>query len=397
MRKISLNHAYKVRFAGQPSTDVTDLPVPQKIAVHPVKLPYLKPRLLVKEGDSVQIGTPLFCQKKDSRVQFVSPGSGKIERIVFGDRRVLEAIVIALDESESAVEFPRTTEEGLERLTRDDVTTRLLEGGLWGSFRCFPFRKIPSPDETAPSIYVSLDDDEPFKPKSEVFLAGKTAEFKLGLAVLRKLDAPVVVAADQGNKFAQSELADSLTHLVKGPYPANEPGAILYHNKKSVKENGSWYIAAQEVLAIGEFFLRGQYPADRIVVLGGEYASAPQHFRVRIGTLVSELLQTQTLPDKPLRYIAGGIFTGRQVDGGSHLSYGEYALQIIQEGQESEFLTFMRLGANKMGVSRAFLSAFLPEKAWGGFVECERKRTGLYFLRHLPNSMSCRFVAAIYF
>ncbi|GIS75916.1 MAG: hypothetical protein CM1200mP12_16350 [Gammaproteobacteria bacterium] len=41
----------------------------------------LKPSMLVKEGDRVKIGQPLFEDKKNKGVLFTSPGGGVIESV----------------------------------------------------------------------------------------------------------------------------------------------------------------------------------------------------------------------------------------------------------------------------------------------------------------------------
>ena len=41
----------------------------------------IKPKMLVQQGDDVQIGSPLFFDKKDPEVLFTSPVSGKITKI----------------------------------------------------------------------------------------------------------------------------------------------------------------------------------------------------------------------------------------------------------------------------------------------------------------------------
>ena len=47
----------------------------------------MKPTMLVKEGDSVKIGQPLFSCKKNIGLTFTAPAAGKVVAIHRGERR----------------------------------------------------------------------------------------------------------------------------------------------------------------------------------------------------------------------------------------------------------------------------------------------------------------------
>ena len=57
------------------------------------------PKLDVKEGDSVLVGTPLFHDKQFYDIKVVSPVAGTVKAVVRGERRKLERIVIEPDPS----------------------------------------------------------------------------------------------------------------------------------------------------------------------------------------------------------------------------------------------------------------------------------------------------------
>ena len=63
-------------------------------AIMPTDFPFLSPKLLIKEGDSVKIGTPLFCDKEQESIRLVAPVSGTITEIRRGEKRRIEAIII---------------------------------------------------------------------------------------------------------------------------------------------------------------------------------------------------------------------------------------------------------------------------------------------------------------
>ena len=75
----------------------------------------LKPSFLVKEGDFVQTGQPLFIDKKNALVKFTSPATGTILSINRGGKRAFESIIITAEEDQF-VEFKKYTNEEIKNL-----------------------------------------------------------------------------------------------------------------------------------------------------------------------------------------------------------------------------------------------------------------------------------------
>ena len=81
-----------------PEKVVADLPSPKEIALKPVDFPNLVPKLLVKEGDLVKCGSPVFLDKYNDKINFSSPVSGKINKIIRGEKRRILAVTITSDD-----------------------------------------------------------------------------------------------------------------------------------------------------------------------------------------------------------------------------------------------------------------------------------------------------------
>ena len=81
----------------------------------------LKPTMRVTEGDKVRIGEVLFEDKKNPGVKYTSPGAGVVRAINRGARRVLQSVVIDIDDDEQAIEYTAYGEEGLDELTADEI------------------------------------------------------------------------------------------------------------------------------------------------------------------------------------------------------------------------------------------------------------------------------------
>jgi Na+-transporting NADH:ubiquinone oxidoreductase subunit NqrA len=83
MNAIHLKKGFSPPIAGAPSRQLRRLDDPRHVGMVPEHIPFIKPRLLVQEGDPVAIGTPLFEDKRNTRIR--SPlsrrGAGDTHRL----------------------------------------------------------------------------------------------------------------------------------------------------------------------------------------------------------------------------------------------------------------------------------------------------------------------------
>ena len=120
----------------------------------------VKPRPVVKEGDKVEAGSPLFVAKHDQRIRFVSPVSGTVSAIVRGERRKILSIQVIPDGQNASRSF--TIPEG-KALTAESLKALLLESGLFAYLRSRPYDVVASPDDQPKGIFISTF---PYLPKS---------------------------------------------------------------------------------------------------------------------------------------------------------------------------------------------------------------------------------------
>lgn len=358
MIPVNIKKGYRVNIVGEPSHDVETLGKPAQVALLPARIPFVKPRLKVQIGNQVKIGSPVFEDKRNPDLSFLSPGGGKIAQINFGPRRVIKEIVIALDHDEAYEAFPIFSESQIERIERKDLVKAIMVGGLWPLFRELPFRDIADPNFIPPSIIVSLDAREPFQPLPEVYLNNKINLFELGLKILHRLSENVFISTSSNNDFVLKQLNRHLTHTCDGVYPADDPGVLLYHLKKTPSENRAWYINGQDVLVLAALLKTGKYPVERIVVLGGNLIDKKKHISTRTGVPLDLLVRGRVDFTKAARYIVGGVFKGYTGSLGSYMGFYETSLVLLPEGDQKEFFGFARPGYRKPSHSRAFLSVF---------------------------------------
>lgn len=362
MQEIKIKKGHRVRMAGAPSNTLENLADPPQIAFLPAKIPYIKPRLKVAEGDTVKIGSILFEDKRNPDFKFLSPAGGVVRAVQFGPRRVIESIVIDRDmKNEARVQFPSVSDAELAAMDRQKLVEHILAGGLWWVFRQLPFRDLPDPEIAPPAIIVGLSAQEPFQPLPDVYLQDRFDLLLFGLKVLEKLSGGNALVFASGDTPLPDEAHQALTHRVWGNYPADDPGTLLYHIKTSAEQNRSWSVSGQDLILLAQLLTRGEYPVDRIVSVAGSGTSNPRHFRTRLGVPLAHLVEDDAV-GVDLRFVVGGLFRGYESDRNGFMGHYETALNLLPSGSEAEFLSLFNPGFNKPTYSRVFLSRLNPEK-----------------------------------
>ncbi len=341
---------------GAPDHDCVDLPEPATLALLPERIPFFKPRLLVAEEDTVRCGTPLIADKRNPEVTLASPAGGRIAAIRLGPRRVIREIVIERDSSEKFVEIEPVPAEKLGALNFQDLTARLMVGGLWPLMRQLPFRDYARPDQAPRIIVVVLDSREPFQPSPQVYLDGRQELFDYGMQLLGQLGAQRIEVSLSGDPQRLDEsIRGHISYHCPGKYPAGDPGVTLYRTRNSPADNRAWYISGQDLLLWAEFLRSGRFAIRRVVTLGGNIAQGRRHYRTRLGVPLAHLMGQSEVP-RDQRYVVGGIFRGYRAEPDSHLGLLESSLTMVDDGHHEEFLALFNPGPQKLTFSRLFVS-----------------------------------------
>lgn len=130
----------------------------------------MKPTMAVQVGDRVKLGQVLFTDKKNPSVSYTAPGAGVVSAIHRGEKRVLQSVVIDLDGDEQ-LEFARYPADKLATLSAEQVRDNLLQSGLWTALRTRPFSKVPDPESSPSSIFVTAIDTQPLAADPQVVIA----------------------------------------------------------------------------------------------------------------------------------------------------------------------------------------------------------------------------------
>ncbi|HCR49409.1 MAG TPA: NADH:ubiquinone reductase (Na(+)-transporting) subunit A, partial [Bacteroidetes bacterium] len=75
---INLRRGFDIKLEGAAPKTLSDLAVSAIVAVQPLDFPHITPKMVVKPGDEVQAGAPLFHDKDHPELFFTAPVSGEV-------------------------------------------------------------------------------------------------------------------------------------------------------------------------------------------------------------------------------------------------------------------------------------------------------------------------------
>ncbi|WP_031485018.1 Na(+)-translocating NADH-quinone reductase subunit A [Maridesulfovibrio frigidus] len=354
---IKLKKGLDIPISGEPELDLFEGSPPQTVAVLGGDYIGMKPSMFVAVGDTVKLGQTLFKDKKIEGVVFAAPGAGKIVAINRGERRVLQSVVIELDETAGAVEFPIYDSENLLNLNRRTVVDNLVESGMWTAFRTRPFSKTPAIDSVPHSIFVTAMDTNPLAGDPAPIIWKDSEAWQNGLRILTRLtegDVNVCNADDISMPLIQ----EVKVHSFSGPHPAGLVGTHVHFIDPVGPEKTIWHLGYQDVIAIGKLFTTGKLATERFISLAGPMIKKPCMIKTRVGASLNEMLAGK-LMDGDIRVISGSVLSGTKADGAlAFLGRFHNQVSAITEGGEREVLGWMRLGNDKFSSKAVFLSAF---------------------------------------
>ena len=88
MAQFNLKKGYDLQLDGRPNEeDIISVSSSDIVRVNPQNFKYIKPKILIKVDELVQVGTVLFFDKKNPKINYISPCSGKVKSIDYGEKR----------------------------------------------------------------------------------------------------------------------------------------------------------------------------------------------------------------------------------------------------------------------------------------------------------------------
>ena len=362
---ITLRKGLDINLEGKPSSTLADAPAAAEYAVSPLDFEGVTPKLLVKEGDRVKAGTPLFFNKYSERVLFTSPVSGTVAAVNRGEKRKVLSVTVVPDAQQSYEEFAKPD---LQQASRDELIELLLRAGLWPMFVQRPYGIIANPTDTPKVIFVSAFDSAPLAPDYNFALRDEQQNLQAGIEVLRKLSGGKVhLSMRAGSEGKMPELKGVELHTFAGKHPAGNVGVQIHHIDPINKGEVMWTVNMQDLAIIGRLMLTGRVDMTRVIAVGGSEVANPQYYRVIAGARMDSLLGNNLKPQKEgdsVRVISGNVLTGTKSSMNGFLGYYANQVTVIPEGDKYELLGWAMPRFKKFSVSRAYFSWLCPKKAY---------------------------------
>lgn len=360
--QIRLKKGLDLPIAGAALCEVTRRVAPGLVAVKPTDFRGMVPRLLVKEGDAVKAGTPLFADKKCPEMVFCSPVSGTVDAVVRGDKRKLLEVRVKADGKNDAVKFDVPKAASLDKKGMTDL---LLQAGLWPCLKQRPFGTVADPAADPKAIFISAMNTAPLGADWDFTLKEDLAAVQAGIDALGRLTKGGVHLSLSSKNYAGSEfhkLSGVIFHQFEGPHPAGNVGVQINHISPINKGEVVWTVSLPLVAVIGRFFLKGVYDAHRTIAVAGPAAKNPSYAEVPAGVCMKDL--AAFFGEDEVRIISGDVLSGEAVGPDGFLGFYHDQVSVLKEGNYYEMFGWINpLRSKKFSVSHAY-PAFLRRKKY---------------------------------
>lgn len=360
-KTIKITKGLDIKLVGAAEKSTTTI-IPESFAIKPSDFIGVFPRMLVKEGDEVQAGTPLFIDKYRENIIFTAQHSGRVLEVKRGDKRVLLEIRIQTDAVNKQIDFSPANPTSLNR---QQITEKLLKSGLWTSLRQRPYNTIANPEQQPKAIFISAFDSAPLAPDYDYIINGRGDDFQTGINAIKGLtDGNVYLSVGKNTKAPEFLNAKNVSiNVFNGPHPAGNVGVHIHHLDPINKGEQVWVINVQDVLAIGYLFNKGVINSEITVAVAGSEVIKPRYFKTIRGGCIKKMVEGN-VTNKDLRYISGNVLTGISIRPDNYLSYYDSMVSVLPEGNYHEFLGWALPGLDKFSTSRSYPAWLTPNKKY---------------------------------
>ncbi len=337
-----------------------NLPALQKSSVYglvPDDYQGVVPKVLVKEGDAVKAGDPLFCHKKYPEMLFTSPISGTVVAVRRGEKRKLLSVDIAPAADVEYREYPLfSPSQGREALLK-----HLLSSGMWAFFKQRPYDIIANPEEAPRDIFVTALFTAPLAPDVTYLLKDRENDLSVALEALAMLtEGTVYVSCQKGSALTRLSSIKGIEVIeVEGPHPAGCVGTQINHIRPVNKGEVVWTLKVTDLLVMGRFLRTGKVDYTRTIAVTGSDATLHGYVSMLPGCHVEEAFaRNLTLKKEHERVINGDVLTGIQLSKERPFaSLNIDQITVIPEGDDvDEMFGWIMPRFNQFSISRLYMS-----------------------------------------
>lgn len=365
-KTIKLRKGLDIKLIGEADKVKGNVDKSASYAIKPTDFHGLVPKMLVKEGDAVKAGTPIFADKYREEILFVSPVAGKIESIVRGAKRKILEVRITPDSENSFVDLGAVDTASM---SGDEVKAYMLKSGLWPFVKMRPLDVIANPTDQPKAIFVSGFDSSPLAPDYDYILHGEKEIFQRGLFALSKMTTGKVHLTLKSNSNADETFTGAQSvqiNLISGKHPAGNVGTQIHHIDPINKGEVAWTLNAQDVALIGRIMSSGKYDASKVIAVTGSEVKNPKYIKTTIGANIATII-ADNVKEGNVRCISGNVLTGDKIPTDGYLGFYHSQITLIPEGDEPKFMLtkgWMGPGIGKFSVNKSYFNWLMPSKKY---------------------------------
>lgn len=357
---IKLRKGLNINLEGAAEMSKAALKQPRHYALKPGSFTGVTPKVLVKEGDRVLAGEPLFANKSCMEVTFASPVSGIVTGIVRGERRKVLEVRIDADESQQYHDYGK---KDAATMDGEDVKHALLEAGLFGYIDQLPYAVSTTPDTTPKAIFVSALRDKPLAADFEFELQGNEQAFQTGLTALSRISTVHLGIGFHQTAKALTEARDVEVTIYRGKCPAGNVGVQVNHISPVNKGEVVWTVDPSAVIFFGRLLLTGHVDLTRTIAIAGSRIKHPAYADVKVGANIGEIIEGNIDNLQHTRLLDGNPLTGTAATTDGYLGAHTSEITAIPEGDDiNEFAGWIMPRIHDFSTSRSYFSWLLGRK-----------------------------------
>ncbi len=351
---IKLKKGLTVNLAGKAAQDISAARASKVYGLVPDAFWGMKPKVVVKEGDSVKAGDALFVDKLHPEVKFTSPVSGTVKAVERGERRKVLSVQVEADAEQKFVDFGK---QDVQKMDGKAVKALLLESGLFGYLLQRPYAVTANPEDEPKGIFVSTIQDMPLAQDFDFVLRGQEQDFQRGIDALAKL-APVYVGVK-----ALMDVKNATVTVFQGKCPTGNVGVQINHVAPVNKGEVVWTMGAEEVIFVGRLLRTGRLDLTRTLAVAGSEIVAPKYVKALVGARIGDIVADNVKKDVKVRLIDGNPLTGLKVCEECFLGAHTTEVTAIPEGDTAdEAFGWIMPRLKEFSVSHTYLSWLFGSK-----------------------------------
>ena len=359
---IKLRKGLDINLTGRAQEQMLPVKSAVEYALVPDDFPGLTPKVIVREGDHVRVGDPLFVDKGCTEVSFASPVSGTITAVERGERRKVLRVKVAADAQQEYADFGV---KDVASLSADDVKASLLQAGLFGYINQLPYAIATRPDTEPKAIFVSALRDKPLQGDFEFELNGQEKDFQTGLTALAKIAKVYLGIGAKQSAAALTEAKDVEVTVFDGPCPAGNVGVQVNHINPVNKGEVVWTVDPTAVIFFGRLFNTGKVNLTRRVAIAGSMVKQTGYVDVLVGTPLKHILADNVVEGCHVRVLNGNPLTGVIANDETVLGAHTSEVTLIPEGDDvHEIFGWMLPRLNDFSTSHSYFSWLQGKKTY---------------------------------